>query len=386
VISKWKYVCAGVPSQNWLWRIPFYLQISLLAKKIFFKFFFFLIHSFGMQLGAFRGDDDKMEEILGKDLSNGQVHEVVVKHNKFVTTITLNQGTSDEEIREIKTVYEKLNADIAIYVGGAPSFQNLQGVKSNAPFMGCLTDVEFKPEGMTNPIKFLVKGVADPVNVDMNKECPSAPNFEPYTFDGPDSSFTFQVKKNAEMTGSFKFRSYDKDGTLLKQVNGKNSFTISYRERSIGLNVKIDKSVTGVTMTLSPNEQKVNSGNWHTIEFGISASSFSLKVGVKTPISKAPPVSFPADFFGTQAIAGGFIGCMRDLKINNEEKKPIKGASAIKKVETDICNITDLCIFSPCLNKGSCSQDGKTFECACSISGYKEPMCQFRKYGKIPFN
>ena len=338
-----------------------------------------------MQLGARKGEDDKKSEILGKDLSDGKAHEVVVKHDNLMTTIVLNEGTSDEETRKIKTRYKKLEADIAIYVGGAPSFQNLQGVKSNAAFMGCLTDVEFKPEGMKNPIKFLVKGVADAVNVDMDKECSSAPTFEPYTFDGSDSSFTFQVKKERTMTGSFKFRSYQKSGNLLKQVNGNNSFTISYRERWIGLNVKIGNTQTDVSMTFTANEQKVNSGNWHTIEFGISASSLSLKVGTKTPTLKAPGETVPADFFGAEAIAGGFTGCMRDLKINNEEKKPLKGVSAINKVETDGCNITDLCIFSPCLNKGSCSQDGRTFECDCSTSGYKLPVCQFRKYAQIPF-
>ena len=336
-----------------------------------------------MKLGGRKGDDDKKMEILGRDLSNGQAHEVIVKHTNFVTTIVLNQGTSDEVMREIKTVYEKLEVDIAIYVGGAPSFQNLQGVTSNAPFMGCLTDVEFTPEGMSKPIKFLVKGVADPVNVDMDKECPSASSFEPYTFDGSDSSFTFQVKKSNEMTGSFKFRSYKKFGTLLKHVNGNNGFEISYRERNIGLNVKIGSTNTDVPVAFSSSEQKVNSGNWHTIEYSIGSLSFSLTVDNKTPSSRSGRL--PADFFGTQVIAGGFTGCMRDLKINNEEKKPTKGVSDIKNVETDSCNITDLCIFSPCLNKGSCSQDGRTFTCDCSTSGYKAPMCQFRKYAQIPF-
>ena len=339
-----------------------------------------------MKLGGRKGDDDKKTEILGRALSNGQAHEVIVKHTNFVTTIVLNQGTSDEETREIKTLYEKLEVDIAIYIGGAPSFQNLQGVKSNAPFMGCLTDVEFTPEGMTKPIKFLVKGVSDPVNVDMNKECPSAASFEPYTFVGSDSSFTFQVKKSDEMTGSFKFRSYKKSGTLLKQVNGNNGFEISYSDVYIGLNVKIGNTETDVPVTFSSSEQKVNSGNWHTIEYSISRTSpFTLTVDNKTPSSKAPAVTLPADFFGTQVIAGGFTGCMRDLKINNEEKKPTKGVSNIKNVETDSCNITDLCIFSPCLNKGSCSQDGKSFECDCTTSGYKPPMCQFRKYAQISF-
>ena len=332
-----------------------------------------------MKLGG-QKCDDKRTEILGRDLSNGKEHEVIVKHTNFITTIVLNQGTIDEETREIKTLYMKLEVDIAIYVGGAPSFQNLQGVKSNAPFTGCLGDVEFKPEGMMKAIRFLAKGVADPVNVDMDKECPSAFTFEPYTFDGSDSSFTFHVKKSAKMTGSFKFRSYKKFGTLLRQVNGDNGFEIYYRERYIGLNVKIGNTVTDVPMMFGANEQKVNSGNWHTIEYSIGASSFSLTVGYKTLTFKASAVTFPANFFGTQALAGGFTGCMLDLKVNNEEKKPLKGVSAIKNVETDSCNITDLCIVSPCLNKGSCSHDGRTFTCDCSTTGYKGPTCQFCKY------
>ena len=349
------------------------------------KILFFSLCSFSMQLGGRKGDLDTKTEILGKDLNNGQFHEVCVEHKKSTTTIVLNRGTSEEETREVKTRYERLEADIAIYVGGTESFQNLQGVKSNAPFMGCLKNVEFKPEGLTDPIKFLVKGVADAVKVDMNKECPAAPPFEPYTFVGSDSSFTFQVKKNAAMTGSFKFRTYKKFGTLLKQTNGSNGFTLSYKERYIELNVKIGNGGSGVSLTFGANEQKVNSGNWHTIKFDISASLFSLTFGTKTPITTAPTVAFPANFFSTKAIAGGFTGCMRDLKVNGEEKKPVKGVSDIKNVETDSCNITDLCIFSPCLNKGSCSQDGRSFTCDCSTSGYKSPMCQFRKYAQIPF-
>lgn len=338
-----------------------------------------------MQLGARKDYADKKTEILGKDLSNGRAHEVLVNRKNFLTTILLNQGTLDEEKREITTRYEKLDADTAIYIGGAPNFQSLQGVKSDAAFMGCLTDVEFKPEGVTNPIKFLVKGVADAVNVDMNKECPSAPTFEPYTFVGSDSSFTFNIKKNAAMTGSFKFRSYQKSGTLLKQVNGNNGFTISYRERYIGLSVKIGNTETDVSKTYSANEQKVNSGNWHSVEFGISELQLSLKVGTKAPTTKSPSESLPANFFGDEATAGGFTGCMRDLKINGEEKKPQKAVQDLKNVETDRCNITDLCIFTPCLNKGSCSQDGRSFTCDCSTSGYEGAVCQFRKYAKIPF-
>ena len=335
-----------------------------------------------MRLGGYKDKDTSKEVFLGKDLSNGKPHTVKVTHNKLTTTVVLDPGSSLEETREIKTSYKKLDVDVAIFVGGSSSFVNLQGVKSNEPFQGCLTDVEFKPENQ-KIIKFLVKGVADAVKVDMDKECSTEISFEPYTFSARDSSFTFTIKKQATMTGSFKFRTYEKFGTLLKQDNGNNKFMISYKDRFLGLKVTIGGTDTDVSITYSVNEPKVNSGNWHTVEYGISASFISLTVGTKPQTSKPPGVSFPNNFFGDKVTAGGFTGCMRDLKINGQLKKPVKGVDTIKNVETDSCNITDMCIFSPCLNKGSCSQTGKTFTCDCSASGHKPPMCQFRKYAQI---
>ena len=341
-----------------------------------------------MRLGSRKSEDSAKEVFLGKDLSNGKSHTIDVNHNKFDITIVLDRGTSEEETREIKSKYEKLDVDVSIYVGGASSFQNLQGVKSNSPFMGCLTNVEFTPKNQNDlMIKFLDKGVADAVNVNMDKECPSLSTFEPYTFSRQDSSFTFAVVKKDAMTGSFKFRTYKKVGEVLKQTNGDNGFLISYRERYMALKVTIGGKDTVVSLSYTENEPKVNSGNWHVVEFSIGASSFSLTVDTKAPVTKAPTVAFPSDFFSAEAVAGGFTGCMRDLTINAQDKKPVKGVSNIKNVETESCNITDLCIFSPCLHKGGCSQDGKSFKCDCTGVGYKGPVCQQRKYSyALKFN
>ena len=351
-------------------------------NNVYMQYVTFVINRYSVRLGGRANKDTPHEVFLGKDLSNGKPHIVEVSHRKLVTTVKLDDGSSSQESREIKTSFAKLDVDLAIFVGGSASFQKLQGVKSNALFIGCLTDVEFTPENQPI-IKLLVKGVADPVNVDMNKECPAVSSFEPFTLSASDSSFTFTIKKQAAMTGSFKFRTYKKFGNLLKQENGNNKFVLSYREDNIALTVTIGGTETTASISYSRNEQKVNSGNWHNVDFVISASEISLTIDTKTPDSKPPGVSFPNDFFSAQVTAGGFIGCMRDLKINGDLNKPIKGVSNVKNVEIDICNITDLCIFSPCLNNGNCDQDGKDFTCDCSTSGYLPPMCQFRKYSQI---
>ena len=343
----------------------------------------FFVYRLSMQLGARVNLMDTKEVFLGKDLSDGRTHRVDVSHKRSITTVTLDAGSSQSESREIKTRYEKLDIDIAIYVGGASSYKNLQGIQSNWGFTGCLTDVNFDPESHS-VIKFLDKGVADSVKVDMDKGCSELPAFQPYTFYDPDSAFTFTITKKDAMTGSFKFRTYRRSGELLKQDNQNNGFVITYGERDVTLKLTIKGTATDVSLYYNISEPKVNGGNWHNIEFSISATNISLSGDNKTPTTKPPGGVLPTDFFTSEVTAGGFIGCMRDLKINNLDKKPIEGVSKINKLELNKCNITDLCIFSPCLNKGRCFQDGKKFTCECTGSGYEAPVCQFRKYAIHP--
>lgn len=321
---------------------------------------------------------------LGKNLDDGKPHTVKVNHNKRVTTIVLDGGSAKErEERVINTDYEKLEVDTAIYVGGAQNLNLLLSVESNAYFMGCLTYVNFKPEQQPT-INFLDKDVAVTYPSSMNNEC-TAEEYAPFTFSEMDSSFVCPVKGLAaanKMDGTFMFRTYNSDGTLLKQSNGANAFEISYKERYIELKVTYANSDYRASISYSHDgPTSMNNGNWHPVTFSISAASFKLTVGSKT--DSRPSSSFPNDFFKGDVTAGGFMGCMRDLKINNEECNPNKDSN-IKNVEWDRCNITDFCVFSPCLNGGTCSQTGKSFKCACSGTGYNTlPVCQFCKYALV---
>ena len=330
--------------------------------------------------------EDLHETLLGENLNDAKSHSVEVLHDKDVTTIFLDK-TSDQEKAEhsFKTKYSKLDIDVAMYVGGAADFKSLLSVESDALFMGCISEAVFKKilPGPEKVIDFLKDDKVTTYPNTMTKECMTQ-TYEPFTFSSDDSSFVCPVRGLSlatSLSGSFMFRTYKTQGVLLKQVNGANQFELSYREKDVDLKVTIGSSETLVNINYQNELTRINKGNWHQVTFTISGNKFELAVGSKK--DARTPATFPSNFFKGDVTAGGFVGCMNELTINNEKCKP-NARSQIKNVERSGCNITEFCIFSPCLHGGKCDQTGKTFSCGCSGTGYNKgnnllSVCQFCK-------
>ena len=70
-----------------------------------------------------------------------------------------------------------------MYVGGAADFKALLSVKSNALFMGCIVQAEFKKilPGPEKVIDFLKDDKVTTYPSTMNKDC-VAQTYEPFTF------------------------------------------------------------------------------------------------------------------------------------------------------------------------------------------------------------
>ena len=354
----------------------------------FSSFFLLLICRFSIRYGRSSHSTENLHEtLLGKNLSDAKSHSVEILHDKDVTTIYLDK-TSDQEKAEhsFKTKYTKLDIDVAMYVGGAADFKALLSVKSNALFMGCIFQAEFKKilPGPEKVIDFLKDDKVATYPSTMNKKC-GKQTYEPFTFSSDDSSFVCSVgglSSANSLSGSFVFRTYKTNGVLLKQVNGGNGFELSYMEKVVQLKVIIRNSETLLNINYRNELTKINKGNWHYVTFNISQASFELSVGSKRE-NRTPAPTFPSNFFKGDVTAGGFVGCMNELTINKQKCQPNAG-SRIKNVEWSCCNITDFCIFSPCLHGGECTQTGKTFSCHCSGTGYDKgsnslSVCQFCK-------
>ena len=351
------------------------IAIIMKSKVIIFLWFIF---RYAVRYGFTQEKDDAHEVYLGKNLDDGRAHTLTATRNKEDTTILLDDGSDQErEEQKITTYYYKLEIDIGIFVGGATNFQSLLSVKSNAYFLGCLTNVEFKQQNK-DVIKFLDKDVSVVHPSSMNKDC-TRETYEPFTFSAVDSSYICPVgglSGQTNVTGSLMFRTYHDSGILLKQVNGNNKFELKYRVRFVELEVSVGNDVAAASITYNQDEvTTMNNGNWHHVKFTI-ASIIKLTVG-----KKSDETGFSGNLnklFGSEVTAGGFIGCMRQLSIYKTPCKPDE-KSKINKVEWNSCNITDFCVFSPCLHNGKCDQDGKSFNCECTGTAYEKPMCQFRK-------
>ena len=324
---------------------------------------------------------------MGKNLSDAKSHFVEVLHDKDVTTIYLDKGSDQEKAEHsFKTKYTKLDIDVAMYVGGAADFKALLSVKSNALFMGCIFQAEFK-KILPGPVKVIDFVKDDNVTTypsTMNRNCGKQPD-QPFTFSSDDSSFVCPVhglSSSRSLSGIFMFRTYKTNGVLLKQVDGGNGFELSYMEKDVTLKVTIRNSEIPLNINYQNELTKINEGNWHYVKFSISPTSFELSVGY-TRIIRTPTVTLPSNFFKDGVTAGGFVGCMNELIINKQKCQP-NATSKIKNVERGGCNITDSCTFSPCLHGGECTQTGKTFFCGCSGTGYDKrrnslSVCQFCK-------
>ena len=341
-----------------------------------------------MRYGYQKDKNDAHQRFLGKDLDDGKAHTVNVNHKNKVTTIILDDKTpqSEREETKIDTYFERLDIDRSIYVGGAPNFKVLLSVKSNANFMGCLTGVIFKtllPQSVE--IDFLEGEETVTYPSDMTKDC-TFETYSPFTFSAAESYFKCDVNGLAAasgLNGSFVFRTYEKSGTLIKQTNGNNGFEITYSAKLVKFSLKIANPAQEIIAQIDYGLSELtsmNNGNWHQVKFSITTSLIILEVGTKR--DESPVSSLPDNFFLEEVTAGGYVGCMRNLMINKLNCKPDQN-SKIKNVEwkDSPCNITDFCVFSPCLHGGKCTQTGKGFTCSeCEAKGYKGDVCQFCKY------
>lgn len=130
-----------------------------------------------------------------------------------------------------------------------------------------------------------------------------------------------------------------------------------------------------VIFFINVNDVKVDIGNWIIIEFNVFVIDISLKGNNKLLVIKNLFGFVGNNFFYFDVIVGGFIGCMRDFKINNNGFKLVKGVDIVKNVEFDKCNIIDFCVFVFCLNNVKCIIDGKELICNCLGIGYKGEVC-----------
>jgi len=156
----------------------------------------------------------------------------------------------------------------------------------------------------------------------------------------------------------------------------------------LNLQSSIINSLAGMT---SGNE--LDNGNWHKVVVSINSTHAILSADIEQvtlPITEVEDIPQQPTGFNFTILGGlkstlgflntkdlnPFVGCMRDVLINED---PILPEEAINVNLTNIvplCTRRDQCSPNPCLNSGQCTDLWQKFTCSCPRPHLGD-RCQF---------
>ncbi|XP_072398533.1 neurexin 1-like [Diabrotica undecimpunctata] len=288
-----------------------------------------------------------------------------------------------------------------VYVGGSINTRALPGARVHNNFVGCMRKVEFVADTLRLNLLELGRSGSHLIQVvgRLDYKCPAGETHDPVTFTTRESHLIlppWNAKKSGNI--SFKFRTNEANGLIL--------FNGGIRPPRIDLfAVEIYNGHIYVHIDLGsgPSKQRgsrrrIDDGNWHEFtfrrtgrdsritvdglhtDFKTVEGSSSLELdgnmyvgGLGPPFSEIP---IPAGLW-TAVLQQGFVGCFKDLVMNNEAVD-VAGFAR----EQDSGSIRTLCHTQPqqcpsqpCLNGGTCTEGWNRFICDCTNTLFSGPTC-----------
>ncbi|VUZ53405.1 unnamed protein product, partial [Hymenolepis diminuta] len=128
-------------------------------------------------------------------------------------------------------------------------------------------------------------------------------------------------------------------------------------------------------------------GLWHSVYFEISQTTVRTIVDGReynTNQTFTERINFEKVFY----IGGGrpqkfsFQGCMRRINVNAQDViwAQLDPESRSSEIVNGSCLVTDRCSPNPCKHEAPCTQNGATFFCDCSNTGYSGAVCHQSEY------
>lgn len=184
----------------------------------------------------------------------------------------------------------------------------------------------------------------------------------------------------------FSFRTYVDTGKIFKAQPSK-LWLITLALNSGRLELKL-QFIHGVINKVFPFTigEDLGDGNWHGVEVVVKSSKGLMVLDGKTVSLVKPFIledlsfSFTTIVFGGGSIASkdGFIGCLKDLRINNINTS-IQGLEHFQ-IKVNSCPIENHCFPNPCKNEGVCTNVGSHFTCDCDHTMYSGFTCSHPLY------
>ncbi|CAH1124036.1 unnamed protein product [Ceutorhynchus assimilis] len=291
-----------------------------------------------------------------------------------------------------------------VYVGGSINTRALPGARVHNNFVGCMRKVEFVADTLRLNLLELGRSGNHLIQVAgrLDYKCPTGETHDPITFTSRESHLilpTWNAKKSGNI--SFKFRTNEANGLILFNAGTPprtDLFAVEIYNGHIYVHIDLG---TGPSKQRG-SRRRIDDGTWHELTFRRTGRDARITVdGFHTDFKAmgknakgaatlelesnlyigglGPPFSeilAPAGLW-TAVLQQGFVGCFKDLVMNNE---PIDVASFAREQDSGsirtLCHTQpQQCPSQPCLNGGICAEGWNRFICDCTNTMFTGPTC-----------
>ncbi|XP_069790937.1 contactin-associated protein-like 5 isoform X13 [Narcine bancroftii] len=326
---------------------------------------------------------------LGSLLDDQHWHYVAVERNKKQVNFTVD---ADTQQIQTKGEFDFLDLDYELSIGGIPiPGKSMTSLRKN--FHGCIENLYYNGVNIIDLAKRHKPQIYIVGNITFS--C-TEPHIVPVTFMTSISYLLLSgTPQKEELSLSFQFRTWNKDGLLLYSKLHKASGVVQIHLSDGKLRVTVHKSMNQADIITGVN---LNDGQWHSIHLTTrqnrvsvllngEASSTSLTTqtlmysGSRYYFGGCPGYIIDAECSNT---IGPFQGCMRLFSIDDQPANLILVQQGLQgnfsDLQIDLCGIVDRCLPNYCEHGGECSQSWNSFYCDCTGTGYTGATCHNSRY------
>ncbi|XP_075455712.1 contactin-associated protein-like 4 isoform X2 [Ascaphus truei] len=225
----------------------------------------------------------------------------------------------------------------------------------------------------------------------------SEPQVVPITFLNSKSYLILPGLLQDELTVSFHFRTWNREGILFSSKLSLATFDLVLYIDDGKLKMSLFKNGKGYSESSTGFD--LNNGQWHSVSFVAKRNrasvtidndaSLSMQTTLPIQVSSSENIFFggcPDNSSDYQCVSPvtGFLGCMRLISMGTKVIDLISVQQRIfgnfSDLKIDLCGIIDRCFPNFCEHGGECSQTWNDFYCNCSDTGYMGATCHYSIY------
>ncbi|CAH2294330.1 contactin-associated -like 4 [Pelobates cultripes] len=325
---------------------------------------------------------------LGSLLDDQQWHSAVIE--RFGREVNF---TVDRHVHHffMKGEIYYLDIDYELSFGGIPS-QGKTASRQQKNFHGCFENLYYNGVNIID----LAKRHKPQIEFVGNESyiC-SEPQVVPLTFVNMNSYLILPaIAQQDEVTVSFQFRTWDREGFLFSTKLGTLSYNFLLYMADGKLKISLLKH--GKTYSDIASGIELNNGQWHLVSFIAKRNRAVITINsdAASLLQTSLPfqVSFPEMYYfggcpensthyGCINPVRSFLGCMKLISIGTKVIDLISVQQGtfgnFSDLHIDVCGIIDRCFPNYCEHGGVCSQTWNDFYCNCSSTGYMGATCHY---------